>query len=256
MKVLEFDTNPFGGVITNPTHLPDTAAEFEVLLTDSLEAWGRDGFKVVWLETPIEKAEIIPVAVNHGFTFHHSEEDYLMMTCRLVAGAYVPPYATHYTGAGGVVINEKNELLVVSEKYRRSTGNPSYKLPGGALTQGENLADCVTREVLEETGVETEFVALVCFRHWHGYRYGKSDIYFVCRLKPLSEEVTIQEDEISDALWMPVEEYLEAEGVSVFNKEIVKAALASPGVSPMAIEGYSDPDRHEIFMPRGVRAPH
>ena len=131
MKVLEFDTNPFGGVITNPAHLPDTAAEFEVLLTDSLEAWGRDGFKVVWLETPIEKAEIIPVAVNHGFTFHHSEEDYLMMTCRLVAGAYVPPYATHYTGAGGVVINEKNELLVVSEKYRRSTGNPSYKLPRG-----------------------------------------------------------------------------------------------------------------------------
>jgi ADP-ribose pyrophosphatase YjhB (NUDIX family) len=249
MDTLEYDTNPFGGVITNPAHLPDDAAEFEVLLTSSLAAWSGEGFKVVWLETPIEKAELIPVATRHGFTFHHSDEDYLMLTHRLEPDAFIPPYATHYTGAGGVVINENNELLVVSEKYRRSGKNPSYKLPGGAVTQGEHLADCVTREVFEETGVKAEFISLVCFRHWHGYRYGKSDIYFVCKLKPLTQELTIQADEIAEALWMPVEEYLEAEGVSTFNKEIVKAAIESPGVSPTSIEGYSDPDRHEIFMP-------
>jgi ADP-ribose pyrophosphatase YjhB (NUDIX family) len=250
MNILEFDTNPFGGVLTNPAHLPDDPAAFDDLLKRSLETWGKDGYKLVWLETPIEKAELIPIAVRHSFTFHHSEEDYLMLTRQLVPDAFIPPYATHYTGAGGVCINDRNELLVVSERFRRNRKSPSYKLPGGALTQGEHLADCVTREVFEETGVEAEFVSLVCFRHWHGYRYGKSDIYFVCKLKPLSEELTIQEDEIAEALWMPVEEYLEAEGVSVFNKEIVKAAIESPGVSPMDIEGYSDPDRHEIFMPR------
>jgi len=248
--MLEFDTNPFGGVLTNPAHLPDDAAKFEASLAESLKAWTDEGYKVVWLEAPIEKADLIPIAVRHGFTFHHSEEDYLMLTRRLVAGSYVPPFATHYTGAGGVCINDRNELLVVSEKYRRSSKNPSYKLPGGALSQGEHLADCVTREVFEETGVKAEFVSLVCFRHWHGYRYGKSDIYFVCRLKPLSEELTIQEDEIAEARWMPVQDYLDAEGVSVFNKEIVKAAIESPGVSPTAIEGYSDPEKHEIFMPR------
>ena len=36
-------------------------------------------------------------------------------------------------------------------------------------------------------------------RHWHGYRYGKSDIYFVCRLSALSEEVTMQAEEIEEA---------------------------------------------------------
>lgn len=250
MDLLEFDTNPFGGIVTNPAHLPDDAAEFEARLDHSLEQWKADGAKVVWLEVPIEKADLIPVAVRRSFTFHHSEEQSLMLTCRLVGGAFIPPYATHYTGAGGVVINDRNELLVVSEKYRRSKKNPSYKLPGGALHQGEHLADCVTREVFEETGVKAEFVSLVCFRHWHGYRYGKSDIYFVCRLRPLTEKVTIQEDEIAEALWMPVDEYLAAEGVSSFNKEIVKAALESPGVSPTEIDGYSDPERHEIFMPR------
>ena len=250
METLEFDTNPFGGVIMNPAHLPDDAAEFETLLSHSLKMWGDDGYKVVWLEAPIEKVDLVPVAVRHGFTFHHSEEDHLMMTHRLEADAFVPPYATHYTGAGGVVINDRKEILVVSEKYRRSSKNPSYKLPGGALAQGEHLADCVTREVFEETGVRAEFISIVCFRHWHGYRYGKSDIYFVCRLKPLTEEVTIQAEEIAEALWMPVDDYLAAEGVSVFNKEIVKAAIESPGVSPTTIEGYSDPERHEIFMPR------
>ena len=250
MDTLEFDTNPFGGVLTNPAHLPDSAEEFDALLDHSLKTWMDDEYKLVWLEAPIEKADLIPIAVRHGFTFHHCSEDYLMLTRRLVADAFIPPYATHYTGAGGVCINDKNELLVVSEKFRRNRKSPSYKLPGGALHQGEHLAECVTREVYEETGVKAEFVSLVCFRHWHGYRYGKSDIYFVCRLKPLSEEINIQEDEIAEALWMPVDEYLEAEGVSTFNKEIVRAALESPGVSPIDIEGYSDPDRHEIFMPR------
>lgn len=249
MNTLEFTTNPFGGVITDPAHLPDDSAEFDARLDCSLSAWADEGYKVVWLEVPIEKSGMIPLAVNRGFTFHHSDEEYLMLTCRIESDAFIPPYATHYTGAGGVVINDTDELLVVSERYRRSK-TPSYKLPGGALHPGEHLEQCVVREVKEETGVDAEFLSLVCFRHWHGYRYGKSDIYFVCRLRPLSHEVTIQAEEIAEALWMPVQEYLGTEGVSVFNKEIVRAALESPGVAPKHIEGYSDPERHEIFMPR------
>ncbi|MBK35652.1 MAG: DNA mismatch repair protein MutT [Gemmatimonadetes bacterium] len=249
MDTLEYSTNPFGGAITDPAHLPDDSQQFEARLKSSIGAWTEEGLKVVWLEVPIAKSDLIPVAVQQGFTFHHSEDGYLMLTHQLETGAFVPPFATHYTGAGGVVLNDSEELLVVSERYRRSK-TPSYKLPGGALHAGEHLEQCVVREVKEETGVDAEFVSLVCFRHWHGYRYGKSDIYFVCRLKPLSHEVTIQAEEIAEALWMPVNNYLDAEGVSVFNKEIVRAALSSPGVAPAHIDGYSDPDRHEIFMPR------
>ena len=164
-------------------------------------------------------------------------------------GAYIPPYASHYIGAGGVVLNDRRELLVVCEKYRR-TGRPYYKLPGGALHAGEHLVEGVVREVREETGVHAQFDALVCFRHWHGYRHGKSDIYFVCRLSPLSEEVNMQAEEIEECRWMPVEEYLGSEFVSVFNKRIVEAALSSPGVAPTEIEGYADPSKYEFFMPK------
>ena len=185
------------------------------------------------------------------FTFHHSGTDYLVLTKQLESNAFIPEYATHYIGAGGVVINEREELLVVSELHR-SSSRPYYKLPGGALHPGEHIADCVQREVFEETGVRTKFEKLVCFRHWHGYRYDKSDIYFVCRLSPLSEDISIQAEEIEECLWLPVPEYLSSEIVSTFNKHIVKAAIESPGVTHMEIQGYSDPERHEIFMPNGM----
>jgi 8-oxo-dGTP pyrophosphatase MutT (NUDIX family) len=248
MEVLEATTNPFKGVVPKPSVLPDDPQEFRRALRHSLEAWRSQGLLVVWLEVPIGKSALIPVAVEEGFTFHHSGDDYLMLTRRLVENAFIPPYATHYIGAGGVVLNHNQELLVVCERFRRPGQPPFYKLPGGAVQPGEHLVEAVVREVLEETGVKTEFDALVCFRHWHGYRYGKSDIYFVCRLRPLSRDITMQEDEIEDCLWMPVDDFLSSEGISVFNKHIVRAALDSSGMAPAEIEGFDDGTR-EFFMP-------
>jgi 8-oxo-dGTP pyrophosphatase MutT (NUDIX family) len=239
----------FGGVIVESDKLPEAADAFEVALRQSLATWKSSGVRLVWLGVPIQRAALIPVAVAAGFSFHHTDGDNLMLVHRLVEDAFVPYHATHYIGVGGVVLNAREELLVVCEKHRR-TSQLYYKLPGGALQPGEHLVEAVTREVLEETGIQTRFEALVCFRHWHGYRYGKSDIYFVCRLSPLSEELTMQAEEIEQLLWMPVADYFASDLVSVFNKRIVKAALSSTGVMPEWIDGYADPSRYEFFMPR------
>ena len=251
MQAIESTTNPFGGVLPKPEALSPDPDEFSRHLQHSLEVWKERDFQVAWLEVPIARSQLIPVAVAAGFTFHHSSEDYLMLTLQLEEGAFIPAYASHYIGAGGVALNEREELLVVCERYRHSnsSGPPRYKLPGGALHEGEHLVEGVIREVLEETGVRTRFGSLVCFRHWHGYRYGKSDIYFVCRLHPLSEEISIQVEEIAECLWMPVAAYLNDENISIFNKRIVQAALHSPGVVPAQIEGYAEPEKHEFFMP-------
>jgi 8-oxo-dGTP pyrophosphatase MutT (NUDIX family) len=246
---LAFAPDIFGGVIVESDKLPEAADAFEAALRQSLVTWKASGVRLVWLGVPIQRAALIPVAVAAGFTFHHTNDDDLMLVCRLVEDAFVPYHATHYIGVGGVVLNARQELLVVCEKHRR-TSQLYYKLPGGALQPGEHLVEAVTREVLEETGVHTRFEALVCFRHWHGYRYGKSDIYFVCRLSPLSEDVTMQTEEIEECFWMPVADYFSSDLVSVFNKRIVKAALSSHGVMPEWIDGYADPARYEFFMPR------
>jgi 8-oxo-dGTP pyrophosphatase MutT (NUDIX family) len=252
MDVLPFSPDQFDGVIVESDALP-ADAEFSKQLQASLEAWKSEGKRLIWLKVPIERAALIPVAVNAGFIFHHSNEGDLMMVARLVEDAFVPTHATHYIGVGGVCINARQELLVVCERHRR-TAQPYYKLPGGALQPGEHLVEAVLREVLEETGVQARFESLVCFRHWHGYRYGKSDIYFVCRLSPLSEDLTMQAEEIEECFWMPVADYFASDLVSVFNKRIVRAALSSPGVMPEWIDGYADPARYEFFMPSDVQS--
>ena len=49
--------------------------------------------------------------------------------------------------AGGLVFNEKNELLMI---FRRG----KWDLPKGKLDEGEAIEDCAVREVKEETGLE------------------------------------------------------------------------------------------------------
>ena len=183
-QLLEARQNPFGGMVIAPGELPADAGEFAQRLEVSLKQWTADGIKAAWLEVPIEKSALIPEAVNQGFGFHHSSEEYLMLTIILQDGAWLPNFATHYIGIGGVVLTEERELLVVREIYGVAGRPPTLKLPGGALHPNEHLAEAVEREVLEETGVRAEFQSIACFRHWHGYRYGKSDIYFVGRLRP------------------------------------------------------------------------
>ena len=252
MDLIEAAPNPFGGVVVNPAALDYDAGRFRTRLAHSLDEWESKGYKVVWLEIPIDKAALVPVAVEAGFAYHHAKEADVLLTRRLVDGAFIPPFATHYVGVGGVVVSDSDEILVVSERYREWNPNrrgPAYKLPGGALHPGEHVADGAVREVLEETGVRTRFESLVCFRHWHGYRYGKSDIYFVCRLSPLSKEITMQEEEIEACLWMPVDEFLGEGTVGQFSKDIVRAAMESRGISPSPMDGFGDAERYEFFMP-------
>lgn len=248
MARITANPDPFGGVIIEADALPHHPDVFDRDLRESVAAWRRDRIKVVWLDLPKSRAGLVPVAVAAGFEYHHAETHRVHLTLRLMPGSYIPPYATHYIGAGGVVIKDGGELLVVTERYRRRRGR-HYKLPGGALRPGEHIEACVRREVLEETGIQTEFRSLVCFRHWHGYRYGKSDIYFVCRLEPLTFDIHPDPTEIDECLWMPVEEYLRHPDVHQFNRRIVNAALQRPGLRTADIEGYGTPETHEFYMP-------
>jgi ADP-ribose pyrophosphatase YjhB (NUDIX family) len=254
MPVLKSETNPFGGRIVDPDRLPEDADRFRRDLGESLESWRAEGVRVVWLQIPIERSELVPLAVEAGFVYHHATERVLQLTASIETGSYVPPFATHYIGAGGVVIDEERNLLVIQERHHRRR---HYKLPGGALQPGEHIVDAVIREVEEETGVRTRFISLVCFRHWHGYRHGKSDIYFVTRLRPLTREIDLDPGEIAECFWMPVDEYLAHPDTHEFNRRIVQAALdqeaseaGCPQLRPDEIPEYGTPETHELFFPQ------
>ena len=63
---------------------------------------------------------------------------------------------THILAAAGVVLNERQEVLMV--KHNRS----GWVFPGGQVEVGENVIDAVKREVMEETGVSIEVGELFC----------------------------------------------------------------------------------------------
>ena len=221
--------NRYGDFIIDSGSLPASASEFEEQLGRALPGW-RAGHKVIWLEVPLHAAALIPVAVEAGFVFHHARPQAVTLTQAPTPDSFVYPDASHYVGAGGVVIDDRRRLLVVSERFRGDMSRPYYKLPGGLLHHRENLADGVVREVHEETGVRARFLAVNSVRHRHTAAFDHSDLYVVCRLAPLTTDIVIQASEIEECFWMPIDDYLRSEDVHDFNRRVVRDALTNPGL--------------------------
>ena len=79
----------------------------------------------------------------------------------------------------------------------------------GILLTGEELGSAAKREVFEETGVETEFVSVLSFRHKLKFRFDCSDFYFICVMRPLSEDIDHCPQEIAQCRWLDVSIYSE-----------------------------------------------
>ncbi len=56
-----------------------------------------------------------------------------------------------------IVENEKNEILIYNE-YRHGIGEESYTFPAGAIEEDESPINAAKRELIEETGYQSEKV--------------------------------------------------------------------------------------------------
>ena len=169
----------------------------------------------VWVEVPIERSSLIEEMVDIGFQFHHAQGNRSVLNLWLKdSKSLVPEFATHHIGVGALVINSRNEVLCVRELRKQFM---KWKIPGGLADLGEHIDEAAVREVYEETGIQTTFRNVVCFRHTHGLANGRSDIYFVCRLDLVEEkdkdgnfiipEPVPQEQEIAATSWVPYSEF-------------------------------------------------
>nr|XP_010933609.1 nudix hydrolase 8 isoform X4 [Elaeis guineensis] len=123
------------------------------------------------------------------------------------------------------------KVLVVQEKYCASTFAGLWKLPTGFILESEEIFSGAVREVKEETGIDTEFVEVIAFRHAHHVAFGKSDLFFICMLRPLSSQIKIDELEVQAAKWMPLSEFVEQPSIQDDNmfKKIIDICIARLG---------------------------
>ncbi|GLT91105.1 hypothetical protein SLE2022_090120 [Rubroshorea leprosula] len=210
MKVLHAIDDEFGGLVVDPERLPADPNAFASMLRSSLSHWKAKEKKGVWLKLPVERSDLVPVAVKEGFEYHHAERAYVMLTYWLPGGpCMLPANATHQVGVGGFVINDNNEVLVVQEKYCSPASAGLWKIPTGFILESEEIYTGAVREVKEETGIDTEFVEVIAFRHVHNAAFEKSDLFFICMLNPLSSQIMVDDHEIQAAKWMPLVEFVE-----------------------------------------------
>ncbi|MCI0898652.1 MAG: hypothetical protein J4O11_10195, partial [Chloroflexi bacterium] len=81
-EILEFKPNPFNGAVVDSSELPNDPNDFDGRLAASMEQWSADGYLTIWLNIPKAKSALIPKAIDRGFDFHHTGDDYILLTCR------------------------------------------------------------------------------------------------------------------------------------------------------------------------------
>jgi len=72
------------------------------------------------------------------------------------------------------------------------------------------LSLCPNRwQVFEETGIRVRFEGVIAFRQQHGAGVQKkTDLFFLCKARPLTSEINACATEIARAEWMPLRRFL------------------------------------------------
>ena len=83
-------------------------------------------------------------------------------------------------GCGALIVNDKNETILLKRTSKTRNGTGFWSKPGGGVEFGEKVEDAVIREIKEELGVDVEIVKFLGFtegilidgkQHWISFNY-------------------------------------------------------------------------------------
>lgn len=242
---MEFTLDKFNGIIIDPASVPHDVNSFNAELHQITEFSKQNNKGIIWISLPISLSHLIPVATELGFVFHNCLEDEITLIHKSEIVEFVPFIPTHTLGAGALITNEHNQVLMIKEH-----GMTGYKLPGGHIELGEGIEESVVRETFEETGIKATFVSVVGMATRHPYQFGKSNLYFVCHLVAQTQEIEIQDtDEIAEAKWVDIQEFISDMSNFPFNRHMVESLVGKQGLELTQLEGNQGPTyKPEIFF--------
>jgi ADP-ribose pyrophosphatase YjhB (NUDIX family) len=133
-------------------------------------------------------------------------------------------------GVGAVALRGDAVLLV----RMGSGGNRGqWSVPGGYLNAGESIEETVVREVREETGLEflpQKLVAVRCgVRDGSGRTETNLYVAFVGPCGPGDPQP--DRTEVTEALFRPADQVIQAEDVASLTREVVRAAINDGGLA-------------------------
>ncbi|HEY5196944.1 MAG TPA: NUDIX hydrolase [Solirubrobacteraceae bacterium] len=110
--------------------------------------------------------------------------------------------------AGGVVVRDGSEVLVIVPARRAADGQRVLALPKGHLDNAETPEQAAVREVREEGGVDADLVShLGDVRYWYrrkGRSVPKRVRFFLFHYR--SGDPADHDDEVEEARWMTLTE--------------------------------------------------
>lgn len=106
--------------------------------------------------------------------------------------------------AGGIVLNERGEVLMIHRLGK-------WDLPKGKLEQGEKKKVGAIREVMEECAIPEPSVVSQLPDSYHTYQLGEQPIlkrtyWFEMTVAGAPDPAPQEEEDISEAIWCPVDE--------------------------------------------------
>lgn len=151
-------------------------------------------------------------------------------------------YGLHSIGVGGLVTRDDRVLLI---QRAQNPGKGRWTIPGGYVENDEVIDEAVVREVLEETGIETEVDRLYAVRH--RVTPADSNVYFVFKLRPVGGAITpdFDPEEIAQVGFYSLDEMDQLDNLADFTRHLVLidralvGGLATYDIPSMAAPGWT-----------------
>lgn len=123
-----------------------------------------------------------------------------------------------------IIKNSKNEILLL----KRNKPGGWFTLPGGTVHQGEDIKECLKRELFEETGLNFNIGKPIWI--WQSDHIGKDLLGIVFDSKDtIDENVTIKlSPEHNEFGWFNIEKLFDDERVDPYIKKEQLKPLARP----------------------------